>query len=86
MTLTAVLDLSSVRISERCTACGNCIITCGPLALLPAANKPQVVDQRCNGCGECIEVCPVGAITEVDQRTVDVRTDEPTWPVSGQTP
>lgn len=54
----------TVRITDRCTACGNCIVTCPTHALLRAPKKPLVVDLRCTGCSECIEVCPVGAIVE----------------------
>ena len=53
-----------IVIDSRCTACGNCIITCPPRALLPAAKKPRLVPERCNGCGACIEVCPTDAISE----------------------
>lgn len=53
-----------IVIDSRCTACGNCIITCPPRALLPAANKPRLVPERCTGCGACIEVCPTDAISE----------------------
>ncbi|MEM7092598.1 MAG: 4Fe-4S binding protein [Actinomycetota bacterium] len=55
----------TVRIDDRCTACGNCIITCPPRALLPAPGKPAVIDTSCTLCSACIEVCPVDAITEV---------------------
>lgn len=53
-----------IVIDNRCTACGNCIITCPPRALLPAAKKPRLVPERCTGCGACIEVCPTDAISE----------------------
>ena len=53
-----------IVIDSRCTACGNCIITCPPRALLPAAKKPWLVSERCTGCGACIEVCPTDAISE----------------------
>ncbi|MEM9037182.1 MAG: 4Fe-4S binding protein [Actinomycetota bacterium] len=57
--------LGTVRIDHRCTACGNCLITCPTAALRPAPGRPAVVDDRCTSCGACIEVCPVDAITEV---------------------
>ncbi|MEM9561714.1 MAG: 4Fe-4S binding protein, partial [Actinomycetota bacterium] len=58
-------DRWTVRIDERCTACGNCLMTCPPRALARAPRKPLVIDARCTSCGACIEVCPVDAITEV---------------------
>lgn len=57
-------DPGMIVIDSRCTACGNCIITCPPRALLPAARKPWLVPERCTGCGACIEVCPTNAISE----------------------
>jgi MinD superfamily P-loop ATPase len=55
----------TVTIDARCTACGMCLATCPPHALLPAARKPFVVDSRCTDCLACIEICPTDAITEV---------------------
>ena len=59
---------SSVRIDARCTACGNCIVTCPEVALLRAPKRPAVIDDLCTSCGACIEVCPVDAITETSGR------------------
>lgn len=58
------VSLATIEISDRCTACANCIITCPVRALSRAPKKPLVSHDLCNSCGECIEVCPVGAITE----------------------
>ena len=57
----------SVRLNHLCTACGNCIATCPPRALLPGPRRPTVVDSAGISCGECIEVCPVGAISEISR-------------------
>ncbi|MEM8922470.1 MAG: 4Fe-4S binding protein [Actinomycetota bacterium] len=55
----------TVRIDERCTACGNCLITCPTAALRRGPRRPLVVDDACTLCAACIEVCPVDAIREV---------------------
>ena len=55
----------TVVIDERCTACGNCLVTCPERALVRGVRRPRVLDERCTGCGACIEVCPVDAIDDV---------------------
>jgi len=55
----------TVRIDDRCTACGLCLLSCGDGALRPAPGRPAVLDHRCSGCGACVEVCPVAAIAEI---------------------
>ncbi len=54
--------MTAVLVDDRCTACGNCIVTCPEHALLRAARKPLSVEERCTACLACIEVCPVDAI------------------------
>jgi MinD superfamily P-loop ATPase len=56
--------MSTVVIDDRCTACGQCLITCPTRALLAAPGRPSVIDDRCNGCGACLEICPTDAISE----------------------
>jgi NAD-dependent dihydropyrimidine dehydrogenase PreA subunit len=58
------MNWTTVRISDACTACGLCLLTCPEAALLPAPRRPTVLDPRCTACAACIEVCPVGAIVE----------------------
>lgn len=55
----------SVLITDACTACGNCIVTCPEHALVRAAKRPLVVASACTTCLACVEVCPVDAIREV---------------------
>ncbi len=55
----------TVAVTEACTACGACLLTCPTGALLPARHRPAVVDERCTACGECVEICPRGALVEV---------------------
>ena len=54
----------TVTIDQRCTACGNCLVTCPTKALMVAPKRPRVIDDLCTGCGACIEVCPVDAIAD----------------------
>lgn len=55
-----------VQVTERCTACGGCLLTCPQRAIRPLGGTLLIRGDLCDGCGECIEVCPVDAITEVD--------------------
>lgn len=57
--------MTTVRVDDRCTACGSCLVTCPVSALVAAPKRPLVLDDRCTACGDCVEVCPVDAITEV---------------------
>ena len=59
----------TVTISEDCTACGACLITCPTSALVPAARRPRVIDRRCTDCLACIEVCPRDAIAIAGARS-----------------
>lgn len=60
--MTPVMD---VLISDTCTACGLCIITCPEGALLPARKRPFTDVGRCTACLACVEVCPRDAIEVV---------------------
>jgi len=51
-------------VSDACTACGACLLTCPEHAIRPVEGRLQV-DERCSDCGECVEVCPVDAIARV---------------------
>jgi ferredoxin len=57
----------TVTIAPTCTACGVCLATCPPHALLRAPQRPQVIDDRSTDCWLCIEVCPVDAISPVPE-------------------
>lgn len=48
-------------VSELCTACGACLLTCPEHAIRPAPVHLEV-SARCSDCGECVEICPVDAI------------------------
>ncbi|MGZ6792632.1 MAG: DUF362 domain-containing protein [Mycobacteriales bacterium] len=51
-------------ITDACTACGACLLTCPEHAF--AVGVPlRVREDRCTDCGECVEVCPADAIERV---------------------
>jgi NAD-dependent dihydropyrimidine dehydrogenase PreA subunit len=51
-------------ITDACTACGACLLTCPEHAFL--VGVPLAVrHDRCTDCGECVEVCPADAIERV---------------------
>ena len=51
-------------VTDACTACGACLLTCPEHAIAPSLPL-QVVADRCTSCGECVEVCPADAVLEV---------------------
>ena len=51
-------------VTDACTACGACLLTC-PEHAIPARLPLVVRADRCTSCGECIEVCPADAVLEV---------------------
>jgi ferredoxin len=55
----------TVRVTESCTACGACLITCPTAALVAGPGRPAVRDDRCTDCLACVEVCPADALTPV---------------------
>ncbi len=54
----------SYLVTDACTACGACLLTCPEHAIAPSLPL-QVVADRCTACGECVEVCPADALHEV---------------------
>ncbi len=49
------------RISEECTACGDCAGKC-PAGAIKGDKKGYAIDSdKCTECGSCAEVCPVAA-------------------------
>jgi Pyruvate/2-oxoacid:ferredoxin oxidoreductase delta subunit len=65
------MGLTPVLVTDRCTGCGACLLTCPERALrpyagwAPAGESPlYVLADRCTGCGDCVEVCPADAIEE----------------------
>ena len=54
----------SYLVTDACTACGACLLTCPEHAIV-AGLPLRVRDDRCTSCGECVEVCPADAVLEV---------------------
>ncbi len=57
------LTLAPYVVTEACTACGACLLTCPEAAIVPILPL-QVRADRCTSCGECVEVCPADALLE----------------------
>lgn len=56
--------MSTYVVTDACTACGACLLTCPERAIVPRLPL-QVRADRCTGCGECVEICPADALVEV---------------------
>ncbi|HVM26798.1 MAG TPA: 4Fe-4S binding protein [Mycobacteriales bacterium] len=56
--------LTTYLVTDACTACGACLLTCPEHAIVPSVPL-QVRADRCTACGECVEVCPADALLEV---------------------
>jgi MinD superfamily P-loop ATPase len=54
----------SYVVTDACTACGACLLTCPEHALVVGLPL-RVREDRCTSCGECVEVCPADAILEL---------------------
>ena len=57
---TTVRVTLTVSVTDECTACGACLLTCPEHAFVPTI--PLTVNERCTGCGECVEICPRDAL------------------------
>jgi len=51
-------------VTDACTACGACLLTCPEHAIVVGLPL-RVRDDRCTSCGECVEVCPADAVLEL---------------------
>lgn len=56
---------------ERCTGCGECILSCAEGAIVIKDRKAKVVkDMYCDGLGACLGHCPEGALS-IEEREAD---------------
>lgn len=51
-------------VTQDCTACGACLLTCPEHAIVVGIPLTVRAD-RCTSCGECVEICPVDAFLEL---------------------
>ena len=54
----------SYLVTDACTACGACLLTCPEHAIVVGLPLSVRTD-RCTSCGECVEVCPADAVLEL---------------------
>ncbi|AZM45369.1 hypothetical protein DMB38_05615 [Streptomyces sp. WAC 06738] len=57
----------TLTVSDRCTGCGACLLTCPAHAIRPRGGALFVRADLCTGCLECVEVCPADAIDEAPE-------------------
>lgn len=53
------------EVTDECTACGACLLTCPEHAIVVGLPL-QFREDRCTDCGECVEVCPRDAIMRLE--------------------
>jgi ferredoxin len=51
-----------VRVSDRCTGCGECARGVCFVDAIQMSEGRAVIEPACRGCGRCVSVCPHGAI------------------------
>ena len=56
---------------EKCTGCGECVLSCAEGAIVIKDCKAKVVkDMFCDGLGACLGHCPEGALS-IEEREAD---------------
>jgi Pyruvate/2-oxoacid:ferredoxin oxidoreductase delta subunit len=56
---------------EKCTGCGQCVLSCAEGAIIINDGKAKVVkDMFCDGLGACLGHCPEGALS-IEEREAD---------------
>jgi Pyruvate/2-oxoacid:ferredoxin oxidoreductase delta subunit len=62
---------------DKCTGCGQCIISCAEGALAIVDGKAKLVkDVYCDGLGACLGECPEGALTIIERDAADFNEHE----------
>ncbi|HUT26687.1 MAG TPA: 4Fe-4S binding protein [Methanomassiliicoccales archaeon] len=61
---------------EKCTGCGECILSCAEGAIVIKDGKAKVVkDMYCDGLGACLGHCPEGALS-IEEREAEPFNEE----------
>lgn len=56
---------------EKCTGCGQCVLSCAEGAIVIEGGKAKVVkDMYCDGLGACLGHCPEGALS-IEEREAE---------------
>jgi ferredoxin len=58
----AIIPFRGVRITDECTACGECFEGCSFKAISQHGDQFVIDHDRCDVCGDCYMVCPASAI------------------------
>ncbi len=68
----ALVRRKIIRIDEeKCTGCGQCVLSCAEGAIVIRDGKARVVkDMYCDGLGACLGHCPEGALS-IEEREAD---------------
>lgn len=56
------IPFRGVRITEKCSACGECLKTCSFKAIYRDGERYVIDHGRCDVCGDCYTICPVAAV------------------------
>ncbi|MDD4084829.1 MAG: 4Fe-4S binding protein [Acholeplasmataceae bacterium] len=59
--------------AQKCTGCRKCVDFCMFNALAHTGKELLIFEEVCHSCGGCSLVCPVGAMSEKDKITGEVR-------------
>ena len=65
------MEYPSLKITQRCIDCDNCIIVCPEESILRTPRGLVIEDWSCSLCGICKIVCPVDAITLQNEEVFD---------------